>query len=131
MLLGMMTGLHDQIDVGQIGLSNDTEADGLAVGRASKFVGKLMETVVSSCYTVDDDFLFRSLKAMVEQENIFMEPSAHAGFFGPIQLLCEGGDYIEAHQLAPYLKNAHHLIWSTGGNMVPKHLRQAYLQTDQ
>lgn len=131
MLLGLMTGLHDQIDVGEIGLTNDTEADGLAVGRASKFVGKLMETVVSGCYTVDDAFLFRSLKAMYEQDNIFMEPSAHAGVFGPIQLICEGEDYIKTHNLAPYLNNAHHLVWSTGGNMVPQALRQQYLQTEK
>lgn len=130
MLLGMMTGLHDQIGVGDIGLTNHTEADGLAVGRPSSFVGKLMETVVSGCYTVDDAFLFRSLKAMYEQENIFMEPSAHAGFFGPIQLMCEGEDYINAHHLAPYLNNAHHLVWSTGGNMVPHNFRQQYLQTE-
>ncbi|MEO4052913.1 D-serine ammonia-lyase [Solibacillus sp. CAU 1738] len=131
MLLGMMTGLHDKIDVSDIGLTNETEADGLAVGRASKFVGNIMETVISGCYTVDDAFLFRSLKAMYEQENIFMEPSAHAGVFGPIQLICEGASYIEEHGLAPYLNNAHHLIWSTGGNMVPQVLRQQYLLTEK
>lgn len=62
MLLGMMTGLHDKIAVNDIGLTNRTEADGLAVGRASKFVGKLMEPILSGCYTVDDEFLFESLK---------------------------------------------------------------------
>ncbi|WP_332651264.1 D-serine ammonia-lyase [Lysinibacillus sp. 54212] len=130
MLLGMMTGLHDEIAVSDIGLTNETEADGLAVGRPSKFVGTLMEPMLSGCYTVDDSFLFRSLKAMYEQENIFMEPSAHAGVFGPIQLLCEGQQYIEEQGLQPYLQNAVHLVWSTGGNMVPEHLRQQYLQTE-
>lgn len=130
MLLGMMTGLHDEIAVSDIGLTNETEADGLAVGRPSKFVGTLMEPVLSGCYTVDDSFLFRSLKAMYEQENIFMEPSAHAGVFGPIQLICEGQHYLEEHQLKQHMKNAVHLVWSTGGNMVPEPLRQQYLQTE-
>ncbi len=131
MLLGMMTGLHDGISVQDIGLSNETEADGLAVGRPSKFVGAMMETIVSGCYTVDDSFLCRSLKAMYELENIFMEPSAHAGVFGPIQLVCEGTAYLEEHQLKDKMHNAVHLVWSTGGNMVPEPIRQAYLQTER
>lgn len=131
MLLGMMTGLHDEISVKDIGLTNETEADGLAVGRPSKFVGSIMETVISGCYTVDDSFLCRSMKAMFELENIFMEPSAHAGVFGPIQLVSEGAAYLEAHQLADKMDNAVHLIWSTGGNMVPEPVRQTYLQTEK
>lgn len=131
MLLGMMTGLHDEISVKDIGLTNETEADGLAVGRPSKFVGSLMETIISGCYTVDDSFLCRSMKAMFELENIFMEPSAHAGVFGPIQLVSEGAAYLKEHQLMNKMNNAVHLVWSTGGNMVPEPVRQEYLQTEK
>ncbi|MFY3792927.1 D-serine ammonia-lyase [Ureibacillus sp. MALMAid1270] len=127
MLLGMMTDLHDKIAAQDIGLTNKTEADGLAVGRASSFVGKEMEPILSGCYTVDDSFLFRSLKGMYEQENIFMEPSAHAGIYGPIILLNEGKSYLEKHGLLSKLENATHLVWSTGGNMVPQDQRQLYL----
>lgn len=127
MLLGMMTGLHDQIAVQDIGLTNKTEADGLAVGRASSFVGKEMEPILSGCYTVDDSFLFRSLIGMYEQENIFMEPSAHAGVYGPIMLLKQGKGYLKKHSLLNKLENATHLVWSTGGNMVPEDQRQLYL----
>jgi D-serine dehydratase len=130
MLLGMMTSLHDQISVQDIGLTNKTEADGLAVGRASKFVGQVMEPILSGCYTVDDRFLFRSLKGMYEQENIFMEPSAHAGVYGPIVLLNEGSDYLKRYGLLERLDNATHLVWSTGGNMVPEEQRQHYLLAD-
>ncbi len=107
MLLGMMTGLHDQIAVQDIGLTNKTEADGLAVGRASSFVGKMMEPILSGCYTVDDSFLYRSLKGMYEQENIFMEPSAHAGVYGPIMLLNEGTDYLNRHHLLKKIGSCH------------------------
>ncbi|WP_042473621.1 D-serine ammonia-lyase [Bacillus ndiopicus] len=128
MLLGMMTGLHDEIDVAQIGLTNITEADGLAVGRASKFVGAQMETIVSGCYTVEDSFLFESLREMFSSEHIFMEPSAHAGFFGPVQLARKGEMYLDTHGLKPFMQNAHHLVWSTGGNLVPNEWRNKYLQ---
>lgn len=130
MLLGMMTGLHDKISVQDIGLTNQTEADGLAVGRPSGFVGSLMESVISGCYTVDDSFLFRSLKGMFETENIFMEPSAHAGVYGPIELMMQGVSYIEKHGLTEKMDKATHIIWSTGGDLVPEELRQHYLQTE-
>ena len=130
MLLGMMTGLHDNISVNDIGLTNQTEADGLAVGRPSRFVGTLMESVISGCYTVDDSFLFRSLKGMFETENIFMEPSAHAGVYGPIELMMQGTPYIKKHGLADKMENATHIIWSTGGDLVPEESRQHYLQTE-
>lgn len=128
MLIGLMTGMHDKIAVTDIGLTNRTEADGLAVGRASKFVGKMMEPILSGCYTVDDRFLFKSLKNMVKYENIFMEPSAHAGVFGPVLLMREGRHYLLKHNLITKMEHATHLIWSTGGDMVPLQQRQEYLQ---
>lgn len=87
MTIGLMTGLHDAISVEDIGLDNKTEADGLAVGRASKFVGKVMETYISGCYTVSDQELFTSLGLAMDSEALFLEPSANAGMFGAIRLL--------------------------------------------
>ena len=128
MLLGMMTGLHNEISVTDLGLTNQTEADGLAVGRASEFVGKVMEPILSGCFTVEDSFLFNSMRAMWESEQIFMEPSAQAGVFGPIALFNEGKSYIEHNNLK--MENATHLIWSTGGNMVPAKQRQELLKKE-
>ncbi|MEG0260281.1 MAG: D-serine ammonia-lyase [Lysinibacillus sp.] len=127
MTIGLMTGLHDEISVEDIGLDNKTEADGLAVGRASKFVGKVMETYISGCYTVTDEELFTSLGLAMESEGLFLEPSAHAGMFGPIQLLKNGQSYLEKHNLADKMEQATHLIWATGGSMVPAEMREEYM----
>jgi len=127
MTIGLMTGLHDAISVEDIGLDNKTEADGLAVGRASKFVGKVMETYISGCYTVTDEELFTSLGLAMESEELFLEPSAHAGMFGAMRLLQQGQSYLEKHALVNHLPQATHLVWATGGSMVPPTMRAAYL----
>lgn len=127
MTIGLMTGLHDVISVEDIGLDNKTEADGLAVGRASKFVGKVMETYISGCYTVTDEELFTSLGLAMESEELFLEPSAHAGMFGAMRLLQQGQSYLEKHALVNHLPQATHLVWATGGSMVPPTMRAAYL----
>ncbi|AJY77574.1 serine ammonia-lyase [Paenibacillus beijingensis] len=129
MLLGMMTGLHDGISVQDIGMDNVTAADGLAVGRPSGFVGRMMEPLLSGCYTVDDSTLYRLLQAMAATENIRLEPSALAGALGPVQLLstASGQEYIRRHQLQDRMSRAAHIVWATGGSMVPKEIMEEYL----
>ena len=53
-VLGMATELHNQICVQDVGLTGITHADGLAVGRPSGFVGKVMEPILSGEFTVED-----------------------------------------------------------------------------
>jgi D-serine dehydratase len=124
MLLGMMTQMHDRVSVQDFGIDNKTEADGLAVGRPSKFVGKTMEKLVSGIYTMDDDKLFMLLKRMKDVEGIALEPSALAGVYGPVQLFAKGKPYMEQHGLV--MKNATHICWATGGSLVPKEEMEAY-----
>jgi D-serine dehydratase len=126
MLLGMMTQLHDRVSVQDFGLDNKTEADGLAVGRPSKFVGKIMEKLVSGIYTMNDDKLFMLLKRIKDVEGIALEPSALAGVYGPVQLFAKGKPYMEQHGLT--MKNAIHICWATGGSFVPKEEMEAYYQ---
>ena len=126
MTLGLITGLHDEICVGDIGLDGKTAADGLAVGRASRLVGSIMETLLDGCYTMEDHNLYPYLSKLAESEHIFIEPSACASFSGPLQFMnCP--EYIEKHKLAGKLENSTHILWATGGSMVPKEEMESYL----
>jgi D-serine dehydratase len=127
-LIGQLTRLQDKASVQDFGIDNKTDADGLAVGRASSFVGKTIGHLLSGCYTIKDTRLYSFLRDLADTENIFLEPSALAGFYGPIQLLSQsdGQKYIKENNLQEKIEKAHHIIWATGGNMVPKEVLEEY-----
>ena len=64
MMLGVYTGLHDEVSVQDFGIDNVTAADGLAVGRASGFVGKAMQRLLDGFYTVSDEEMYSLLALM-------------------------------------------------------------------
>ncbi|MBO5945924.1 MAG: D-serine ammonia-lyase [Clostridia bacterium] len=115
MILGMLTGEHNKISVGDFGIDNRTIADGLAVGRASGFVGKETLHLMDGCYTVKDERLSALLKLLADKEDIYLEPSALAGAFGPV-ILARSAD----------IPQGVHLVWATGGSMVPKDEMKKY-----
>lgn len=120
MLLGLVTGLHSEICVQDFGIDNKTEADGLAVGRPSSFVGKTMEKLLAGEYTIDDERLYKLLQALLDEEQIYLEPSALAGFMGPV--------YVSEKECIDHLENATHICWATGGSLVPKKLMEKYYE---
>ncbi|MEH7094012.1 D-serine ammonia-lyase [Neobacillus vireti] len=124
MLLGLMTGLHDKISVQDLGIDNVTAADGLAVGRPSGFVGRIIEPILSGAYTVSDEELFKLLKDLVDTEKIRLEPSALAGMIGPVKLLQNGCLFLKEEHLLERMENAVHIIWATGGSMVPDEIME-------
>lgn len=125
MLLGLATGEHDGVSVQEFGIDNRTAADGLAVGRPSRFVGRTVEHMISGCFTVSDEKMYRLLHKMADTEGIHLEPSALAGVPG-MGLMCSpaGADYVEAHGVD--LSRATHIAWATGGSMVPPEVWQGY-----
>ena len=120
MLLGVHTGLHELICVQDIGIDNLTAADGLAVGRPSGFVGRAMQRLIDGYATVADEDLYRWVALLEQTENLRLEPSAVAGFAGIAAVLA-------APQYAGQLENATHLVWGTGGSMVPEVEMDAYV----
>ncbi|MEJ6122917.1 D-serine ammonia-lyase [Vibrio sp. 2-Bac 85] len=127
MLLGVYTELHDGISVQDLGIDNITAADGLAVGRASGFVGRAMQRLLDGYYTISDQRMYHHLAELSELENIQLEPSALAGIVGPI-IVNKNIEYKNRLQLdAIKMQNATHLVWATGGGMVPKKEMDDYL----
>ncbi|MEL0658615.1 D-serine ammonia-lyase [Psychromonas arctica] len=127
MLLGVHTGLQDAISVQDIGIDNITAADGLAVGRASGFVGRAMQRLLDGYYTISDQRMYRHLGDMNQLENIQLEPSALAGVIGPI-IVTQNKEYKQRLGFDDVkMRNATHLVWATGGGMVPQKEMASYL----
>ena len=128
MLLGVHTGLHDEISVQDIGIDNITAADGLAVGRASGFVGRAMERLLDGYYTMTDEAMYLQLGLLNQQEGIKLEPSALAGMMGAV-VVSKDQQYQDRMQFDDAkMKNATHLVWATGGGMVPELEMNSYLE---
>jgi len=102
------------------GLSNRTEADGLAVPRASLLASTIMRPLLAGIFTVQDQTLFEHLALAHATEGLRLEPSAAAGFSGPLE--------IAAGAPALACPGANHVVWSTGGLLVPETQFLGFLQ---
>jgi len=122
MLVQLAAGDTAPVSVYDIGLDNRTEADGLAVGQASLLVSRLMRAQLSGVFTVTDAQLYVHLHRVAHTEGMLLEPSAAAGFEGPQWLTRsdEGRAYLRQHGLERHMASATHIVWTTGGSLVPR-----------
>ncbi|WP_429009671.1 D-serine ammonia-lyase [Aeromonas allosaccharophila] len=127
MLLGVHTGLHDAIAVQDLDIDNLTAADGLAVGRASGFVGRAMERLLDGFYTLSDQEMYDLLGLLARDEQIKLEPSALAGMAGPWRVAANPEWQAARGFDATTMAQATHLVWATGGGMVPAEEMAKYL----
>lgn len=130
MALGMITGLHNDICVQDVGLSGQTEADGLAVGRPSRFVGKTISHMLAGEFTVQDERLYGYMKQLMDAEHIFIEPSSCAAFAGPARLCREREtvEFLRSQGLCEHMDESTHIVWATGGSLVPDSVRAEYVR---
>lgn len=128
MLVQLASRADTPVSVYDIGLDNKTEADGLAVGEASHLVAPLMVSRLSGVFTVADTELFLNLRTLKTELDVLVEPSAAAGLSGPHWMLSstEGRAYSDANRLD--MSRATHVIWSTGGSLVPADELKAFLE---
>ena len=123
--LGVRTGKHSDICVQDIGLSGRTAADGLAVARPSRFVGERIGGLIDGFATVDDDVMRAGVSLLSRTEGIAVEPSATAGLSVPWRV-ARG---VQSGELPGELDEptTTHLVWLTGGSMVPEDEMRQYL----
>ncbi len=129
MIAGLATGEGENICVQDLGLSGITEADGLAVGRPSGMVTRMMRPLLSGCSTVEDARLFDALRVLHEKDGIFIEPSSCAALAAWQDMARFDGakDYMERRGLTEKMADATHIAWATGGCLVPEEIRKEYL----
>jgi D-serine dehydratase len=128
MTAGLVTGDHSDTNIYKFGLTLKTDADGLAVSCPSRFVGKLMEPLLSACITLSDGDMYRYLLAMYEEEGMEVEPSSSSACGGPKMLYrtAEGRDFLKDRGLPAGTGSATHVFWTTGGLFVPPEPHAAY-----
>jgi D-serine dehydratase len=107
------------VSVYDLGLDNRTAADGLAVPHASELVWSMTHRLISGIYTVPDAQLFRFLERADARAGLRLEPSAVAGFAGVawIEASEPGRRYLA--RLSRDDLRPNHLLWCTGGSLVP------------
>jgi D-serine dehydratase len=129
-LIGLMTHLGEKGSVQDFGIDNRTAADGLAVGRPSGLVCRMMSPLLSGAYSVDDDTLFRLLTLLADTEGLQLEPSALAGMPGPFQISGDpgAGEWLRTRGIGSHSEQITHLVWATGGSMVPADEMAGYLE---
>ena len=108
-------------------IDNLTAADGLAVGRASGFVGRAMERLLAGFYTLSDQEMYDLLGLLARDEQIKLEPSALAGMAGPWRVAADPAWQTAQGLDAATMARATHLVWATGGGMVPAEEMAKYL----
>ena len=121
MLIGLMTGEHENICVQDLRIDNYTEADGLAVGCPSGLVCRTVGNWIDGIFTVEDHELYPVLTMLQDTHHIKIEPSAAAGFLGPYRMHSE---LSRSGQL--FTPTATHIFWATGGLFVPHDLMDGF-----
>ena len=109
MAYAMALGKGD-VSVYDIGLGNGTVADGLACSSPSVLAYDIMKGMLDGCFTVEDEHSLRFSRLLYETSEILAEPSSCVAFSGVGKI----------PQKIEYIENATHLVWLTGGKLVPE-----------
>ncbi|MBR3382680.1 MAG: D-serine ammonia-lyase [Clostridia bacterium] len=113
------------VPVTELGLTGKTEADGLAVGTASKLVYDTVKELVSGEITVVDELLQLYQNLLFDHEGIFIEPSSAAS----LAFLPFIDEELPEEETIPDGKGTTHIAWATGGRLVPEDERKKQLYT--
>lgn len=116
MLVALAAGESDPPSVYDVGLGNRTQADGLAVSRASGLVLDRVRHHIDAAVAVPDEDLLHWVRRAWSEANLKLEPSAAAGFAALAPFL----EMVSARPGWRKVDNAVHVVWTTGGNLMPE-----------
>lgn len=104
MTLALASGTYGKVGLADLGLVTQTAADGLAVGRASALACRATKELVAGSITGQDQDFYWALAQLKEREGFMVEVSAAAALYGYL---------VHRH------KAGSHLVWLTGGRLMP------------
>ncbi|ANO52580.1 D-serine ammonia-lyase [Woeseia oceani] len=113
-----------------VGLSNNTEADGLAVSRASELVLNKVGKQIDAVVAVPDKSMTDWVGKAWSNAALRLEPSATAGFAALEPFLQAIDADVTSNGTRPALKNiaqGTHVVWTTGGDLMPEDIFQQFL----
>ena len=75
--------------------------------------------------------MYEMLALMADSENIFLEPSALAGMYGPLleSRFQAFREYLKKEGLEETKARGTQLVWLTGGSMVPEEEMKKYYES--
>jgi D-serine dehydratase len=124
-LAALAVGNGSPISVYEIGLDNQTIADGLAVPVASKLAMSSVGASIDAAVAVTDESMLDWVRRAWNESRLRLEPSAASGF-AAVPLFLEA-----AHNAGtPLPAEAIHVVWTTGGSQLPEDQFTALLQGD-
>jgi D-serine dehydratase len=118
MLVQLAAGLGNPISVYDAGLTNDTVADGLACASASVLSARIMAPLLEGVTTVSDAAMLEWVRRLWADNGMRLEPSAAAAF----EACAMAAGAARSEQVAT------HLIWTTGGALLPDDVFASLLQ---
>lgn len=122
MLLALDKGQGEPQSVYDYGLDNRTEADGLAVSRASRLVLQKVGDDIDAVVALPDALMRSGVRKAWAEAGLRLELSAAAGF-AAIDPLREALERKRAARLPPIwrrFESGLHVVWATGGSMLPE-----------
>ncbi len=111
MLVQLSSGESRAVSVYDVGLTNRTIQDGLAVASASLFAAGMVRHLIEGIVTVSDAQALEWVKRTWEDAGLRVEPSAAAAMAAVIPW-CEANREFDR-------ASATHLLWTTGGGLLP------------
>lgn len=128
MLLALASGDRTPPATYDFGLNTQTVADGLAVSRASPLVLDKVRTEIDAIVAVPDEDLLDWVRRAWAEAELKLEPSAAAGFAAFRELRRQWPDIQQStpgdRAAMKHLDRGCHVIWTTGGDLMPEKLFQ-------